>query len=103
MQLYVRFSLGNMTELIAVDFFFPVSWYECGEGSTDSEIITERNRGQASVKVLGDSECSLESVILTHFDTSQLIYMIFSRNAKLQKGAGTEKLTDLGSSRIEVY
>ena len=44
MQIYVRFSLGNMTELIAVDFFFPVSWYECGEGSTDSEIITERKR-----------------------------------------------------------
>lgn len=93
MQIYVRFSLGNMTELIAVDFFFPVSWYECGEGSTDSEIITERKRRQASVKksrAILNAHLSL--VILTHFDTSQLIYVIFSRNAKLQKGAGTEKV-----------
>ena len=35
----------------------------------------------------------LRLVILTHFDTSQLVYMIFSSNANLQKGAGTEKVS----------
>ena len=31
--------------------------------------------------------------ILTHFDTSKLIYMIFSSNANLQQGIGSEKVS----------
>lgn len=47
MQIHLRFSLGKMIKLTAIGFFFQISWYECGKGSGDSEIIIAQSRGQA--------------------------------------------------------